>query len=99
LALLCGGMILVVRAEQTKINVIDHCLDLIARANTEVIGAIVNHAAFRYGYGYYYLYQRYNPYGYYYSGYQYYYHQDPETGEKVKSKTRKKHSQPNETGV
>jgi len=97
LSLLCGGMILVVRAEQTKINVIDHCLDLIDRANTEVLGAIVNHAAFRYGYGYYYLYQRYNPYGYYYSGYQYYYHQDPDTGEKVKTKKRKKHSKANES--
>jgi polysaccharide biosynthesis transport protein len=97
LALMVGGLIMVIRAESTKINVIEHCLDLTKRSNTEVLGVIVNHATLRYGYGYYYLYQRHNPYGYNYRGYQYYYHQDPETGEKVTKKRRKAHSHSSET--
>jgi len=88
LALMVGGMILVVRAESTKLNVIEHSLSLCKRIDAEIIGVIVNHATFRYGYGYYYIYQRHNPYGYYYSGYQYYYSQDSETGEKVRKKKR-----------
>jgi len=89
LALMVGGMIMVVRAERTKLNVLEHCINLCRRVNVEILGVIVNHATFRYGYGYYYLYQRYNPYGYYYSGYQYYYSQDPESGDKVRKKRRK----------
>lgn len=92
LATIAGGMIVIVRAEATKLNVIEHSISLCSRVNAEILGVLVNHAAFRYGYGYYYLYQRYNPYGYYYSGYQYYYSQDPETGEKVRKKRRKSHT-------
>jgi capsular exopolysaccharide synthesis family protein len=88
LALMVGGMILVVRAEGTKLNVLEHGLNLCRRVGAEIYGVVVNHATFRYGFGYYYLYQRYNAYGYYYSGYQYYYSQDPETGEKSRKKRR-----------
>jgi len=99
LALMVGGMILVVRAERTKLNVLEHSINLCRRVGVEITGVIVNHATFRYGYGYYYLYQRYNPYGYYYSGYQYYYNQDPETGEKVRKKRRKSPHQPDSPPV
>ncbi len=93
LALLTGGgMILVVRAERTKINILEHSINLLIRANVEILGVIVNHASLRYGYGYYYMYQYYNPYGYYYSGYYYDYHMDSETGEKVKTKRKKSNS-------
>lgn len=91
-----GGLILVVRAEKTKINILEHSLNLLGRANVEILGVIINHTSLRYGYGYYYMYQYYNPYGYYYSGYYYYYHQDAETGEKVKKKHRKKRSEKSE---
>jgi len=99
LALIVGGMILVVRAERTKQNVLEHSINLCRRVGAEITGVIVNHATFRYGYGYYYLYQRYNPYGYYYSGYQYYYNQDPETGEKVRKKRKKSTQQPDSPPV
>lgn len=90
LALLVGGgLILVVRAEKTKINILEHSINLLYRANVEILGVIVNHASFRYGYGYYYMYQYYNPYGYYYSGYYYYYHQNEETGDKEKKKRKR----------
>jgi capsular exopolysaccharide synthesis family protein len=95
LALMAGGMILVVRAEGTKINDIEHSLDLCSRFRVEMLGVIVNHAAFRYGYGYYYIYQRYNTYGSYYNRYQYYYSQDPETKELMRRK--KERAQKNET--
>jgi tyrosine-protein kinase Etk/Wzc len=94
LALIVGGMFLVVRAEGTKLNVLEHSINLCKRVDVEILGVIVNHATFRYSYGYYYLYQRYNAYGYYYSGYQYYYSQDPETGEKIKKKRRKSADKP-----
>ncbi len=92
LGMMTGGLILVVRAEATKVNVIEHSLNLCKRVNLEISGVIVNHASFRYGYGYYYVYQRNNPYGYYYSGYQYYYTTDAETGENISKKRRKKRS-------
>lgn len=91
IAEMTGGIILIVRAEATKINILEHSLNLCRRVNCEILGVVVNHATFRYGYGYYYIYQRYNPYGYYYSGYQYYYSQDPESGERLRKKKRKSH--------
>jgi len=93
LGILSGGLILIVRAESTKLNVIEHSVNLCKRVDVEILGVIVNHASFRYGYGYYYVYQRNNPYGYYYSGYQYYYTTDSESGEKVRKKRRKKKTQ------
>ncbi len=92
LATMTAGIIMVVRAESTKLNVLDHCISVCRRVNAEILGVIVNHAAFRYGYSYYYLYQRYNPYGYYYSGYQYYYTQDPDSGERQRKKKRKSYT-------
>jgi len=107
LATFTKGMVLVARAEVTKKNIFEHALDLCGRINVDIEGVIINHVQFRYGYGYYYVYQRYNPnsYGYYYSGYQYYYSLDSETGERVKKKrhVRKKSGEsetkdpPNET--
>ncbi len=89
LAKITGGMIIIARAEMTKLPVLEHCISLCRRINVNVHGAIINHASFRYGYGYYYFYQRYNPYGYYYRGYEYYYSTDSESGEKVKKKRKK----------
>lgn len=92
LASIVGGMILVVRAEMTKLPILEHCVNLCNKVNVKIQGVIINHVTFRYSYGYYYIYQRNNPYGYYYyySGYSYYYTQDPETGERAKSRTKKK---------
>ncbi len=101
LANLVGGMIYIVRAELTKLNVLEHSLSLLNRVNVEVHGVIVNYASFRYGYGYYYLYHRYHSYGYYSGGYHYYYYsyyqdsEEKDEDEQVKKRKRKK-SEPKE---
>ncbi|NQU05284.1 MAG: polysaccharide biosynthesis tyrosine autokinase, partial [Calditrichaeota bacterium] len=74
LANLVGGMIYIVRAELTKLNILEHSIGLTNRVNVEILGVIINYASFRYGYGYYYLYHRYQSYGYYSGGYSYYYY-------------------------
>ena len=89
LAKFVGGIILIVRNEVTKIPILEHCVDLCNRLNVEVLGVVLNHTKFRYGYGYYYVYQRYNPYGYYNLGYEYYYSSEIETGDRSKKKRKK----------
>jgi capsular exopolysaccharide synthesis family protein len=92
LANIVGGMIYIVRAELTKMNVLEHSISLVNRVNVEILGVIVNYASFRYGYGYYYLYHRYQSYGYYSGGYSYYYYsyyQDSDTGQDVRKKKKK----------
>ncbi len=109
LANLVGGMIYIVRAELTKLNVLEHSLALINRINVEVHGVIVNYASFRYGYGYYYLYHRYHSYGYYSGGYHYYYYSyyhDSDTSEETdvirkrkRRKTEPKEQEPTKTDL
>ncbi|MCF7811137.1 polysaccharide biosynthesis tyrosine autokinase [bacterium] len=92
LANIVGGMIYIVRAELTKMNILEHSISLVNRVNVEILGVIVNYASFRYGYGYYYLYHRYQSYGYYSGGYSYYYYsyyQDSDTGQDVRKKKKK----------
>lgn len=61
------GMILIARAEWTKIRSFQSTVDLLNNINIRIIGAILNHADRRYNNLYYYSYGR------YYSYYQYYY--------------------------
>lgn len=99
LGMFTGGLIMMVRAESTKLSALDQSINLCRRVNVDIWGVIVNHASFRYGYGYYYVYQRYSPYGYYYSGYQYqyYYTTDEETGERIKKKRKIRRHQEEKT--
>lgn len=92
LANIAGGMIYIVRAELTKMNILEHSISLTNRVNVDILGVIVNYASFRYGYGYYYLYHRYHSYGYYSGGYSYYYYsyyQDSESKKETKKRKRK----------
>jgi len=100
LANLVGGMIYIVRAEMTKLNILEHSFSLANRVSVDILGVIVNYASFRYGYGYYYLYHRYHSYGYYSGGYHYYYYsyyQDSESSEKPEKKKKKVKSTESDT--
>ena len=85
-----GGMIYIVRAEMTKLNILEHSFSLTNRVNVDILGVIVNYASFRYGYGYYYLYHRYHSYGYYSGGYHYYYYSYYQDTESTEETTKEK---------
>lgn len=88
LANFTGGMVLIIKAESTKTPIFEHCLSLLRRLDVKILGVIMNQTNFRYGKGYYYVYQRHNPSGYYNRGYQYDLPTDTQTGSKHRQKSR-----------
>lgn len=58
------GVLMVVRFEQTDINIARNALDILKKSRANIIGLVLNHAAFNKGYGYYHRYYKY--YNYYY---------------------------------
>ncbi|MDP8227891.1 MAG: polysaccharide biosynthesis tyrosine autokinase, partial [Candidatus Electryoneaceae bacterium] len=87
------GIVILTKVESTNLRAFEHSLDMLQLLkNIDVLGAILNQAEYRFGQPYYYVHRYYNPYsyGYYYHGYEYYYSDDKETGERIKKRKKKR---------
>lgn len=72
---IADGVIMLARAEQTKLRDFRNALNMILNLDVRIIGAILNHASKGYGVPYYYFYGTYKSY-YYYRPYGQYYGED-----------------------